>query len=188
MTDLLFELLIEALAKADNFEKRFDEKKHTNLNILKKFVFEKCKYNLIQAKMELAPLKSMFKSLMGPRRRRIFENITTDDTNIFTLFGQGNLPNAKGVSKLWTDYWQLDQFLRSDHTENKGEVIRGMTRAFLDDFVEVYDKKNITPYLHALVHHLPEMYEKHGDLNFFTTQGEFIYKHVLNYAPIPPPY
>ncbi len=174
MSDLLFDLLIEALAKLDNFttsgKSRFDERKHPNLKILKDFIVEKCKYNIIQPKMEMAALKSGFKSLMGPRRRRIFENLTTDSTNIQTLFG-ASLNRSEEISRLWRDYWKLDQYLRAEHTEEKAVVLHRMTSRFMDDFVGLYGREKITPYLHALTHHLPEMYDKHGDLNFFTTQG-----------------
>lgn len=47
----------------------------------------------------------------------------------------------------------------------------------LSDFQEVllaqhyHNTKNLSPYLHALVHHLPELIEKHGYIHRFNLQG-----------------
>jgi len=50
-------------------------------------------------------------------------------------------------------------------------LIRGVTTKFLNDFCAIYQKKKITPYLHAVCHHLPDMIEKFGNINYFSAQG-----------------
>jgi len=50
-------------------------------------------------------------------------------------------------------------------------LVRGITTNFLRDFCSIYPKKKITPYLHAVWHHLPDMIEKFGNINYLSAQG-----------------
>jgi hypothetical protein len=50
-------------------------------------------------------------------------------------------------------------------------MIEYLTAKFLEDFLSLYQRYDITPYLHSMVHHLPEMHKKYGNLNYFSAQG-----------------
>ena len=45
------------------------------------------------------------------------------------------------------------------------------TKKWLEKFLEVYQTKHVTPYIHLLTTHIPEMLELHGSLAAFTQQG-----------------
>ena len=40
--------------------------------------------------------------------------------------------------------------------------------------MEGYQKKNVTPYMHCMVYHVPEMLKKYGNLRQFSGQGMYV--------------
>ena len=104
---------------------------------------------------------------MGPEKRIFFELITSKNyiTQIFC-----RLHTKTDVSKLWTCYWKIYNTLRSE-THFTGDFIKIKCKEFLDLFIEIYQVSKITPYIHMLSFHVPELYEKYGPLNYFSGQG-----------------
>ena len=53
---------------------------------------------------------------------------------------------------------------------------------------EGHHKKNVTPYMHALICHVPEQIEKYGNIKMFSGQGEFwicrLYHFSIDYKKI----
>ena len=59
------------------------------------------------------------------------------------------------------------------HSEEiqSSQYVKDTTKKFLEDFLAVYHRNEITPYLHCMCHHLPEQHFKYGNLNYFSAQG-----------------
>ena len=51
------------------------------------------------------------------------------------------------------------------------EHIQQKSKSFLEQFLKIYETKHVTPYMHALVWHVPEFIELHGKISPFTQQG-----------------
>jgi len=49
--------------------------------------------------------------------------------------------------------------------------VRTKCKEFLDLFLSVYQTSKITPYIHILCLHIPDLYEKYGCFNYFSGQG-----------------
>ena len=51
------------------------------------------------------------------------------------------------------------------------KIFEVRTNNWLKKFLEIYQTKQVTPYIHLLTSHIPEMLELHGSLADFTQQG-----------------
>ena len=53
----------------------------------------------------------------------------------------------------------------------KIDTIKAGLVSWFDDFLAFFQSKDITPYIHAFVNHVPEFLGLHGSLNLFNQQG-----------------
>ena len=107
-------LFLDKLAYSDkisNEDSKFNPDKHKCLNILSKFFTDECKMNLIEPDKSFKDIKLKIKNLMGPRKRIILQNITSESTNIQTMFAE-YLPEAHKIHNLWKDYYKLNVYFR----------------------------------------------------------------------------
>ena len=105
--------------------------------------------------------------MMGPEKKILFD-LMTSKNYIGELFSR--LHKKIEVSKLWSCYWKIYNILRSDKNYTV-DFIKIKCKEFLDLFVEIYQVSKITPYIHKMCFHVPELYEKYGPLNYFSGQG-----------------
>ena len=104
---------------------------------------------------------------MGPKKRIFFEIITSRNY-ISQLFN--GLYKKTEVSRLWTCYWKIFKVLRSEKNYTV-YFIQTVCKEFLELFLSIYQTSKVTPYIHMMVFHIPELYEKYGPLNYFSGQG-----------------
>jgi len=103
---------------------------------------------------------------MGPKNRILFEIITTN--NCISKFQ--HLYKKIEISRLWACCWSIFKILRSEKNYTL-HFVRTKCKEFLDLFLSVYQTSKITPYIHILCFHIPDLYEKYGCLNYFSGQG-----------------
>ncbi|KAK3082818.1 hypothetical protein FSP39_006271 [Pinctada imbricata] len=82
------------------------------------------------------------------------------------------------VVKLWQDFRSLYSSLNSWSPDKITiNLFFSKAKAWIQDFVslssslEGYDSKNVTPYMHILVYHVPHLLQKYGSIKQFTGQG-----------------
>ena len=168
MSDALTNLLIRDLRRADGLEKStmrsLDKSKATNIAAYESFLNHECKICFhFYVCQDSHTLK--WRDLNGPEKYRLFSKI-----NLVLLFP--TVPKIDMIQELWFDFMKLIDIIRSDSpsdTEISG--LKEDARTWLGHFLKVYQAKNVTPYMYAMVSHVPEFLQLHGNIVSYTQQG-----------------
>ena len=103
-----------------------------------------------------------WRDLTGPEKHRLFKNM-----NITNLF---HLSNGEEIQALWTDFYKLMK--RLSKVESDPDDFERDAKDWVDKFSTIYQKKDVTPYMHALICHVPEFLRQYdGNLTIFNQQG-----------------
>lgn len=166
--DNLINLLIRALQLQDGLEKtsvqKFDRSKATNMSKYQSFLQDEC--NISFQFYVCQDSKSIkWRDLKGPEKYRLFSKI-----NLITLFP--SVPRISDIQELWTGFMKLNRIIRSTTLSTDTiRVFKSDAREWLHQYLQIYQTKNITPYIHALVAHVPQFMELYGGIVAFTQQG-----------------
>jgi hypothetical protein len=108
VTDVLVNLLLDGLFRSDKFYTLtlFNSSTHTNLSSLSYLLSEKCYLKSLETGAKQEDIRNYFKSLMGPKKRILFEIITTN--NCISKFQ--HLYKKIEISRLWACYWSILKF------------------------------------------------------------------------------
>lgn len=162
--DKLMELLIENIQTLDEIihmnAKTFCISKYKRLESLENFIKNDCKIK--NFKFWIANNEITFKSLNGNERVKIhsciqLKNIISDH------------PKVEIIQKIWDDFNQIQSSVKKKKLLPNS--IKDKTKEWLICFLDVYQKTNVTPYMHMFVFHLHEFVELYGDIDLFTCQG-----------------
>jgi len=161
--DLLINLLILDLRRQDGIEKvkvdKLDRMKLTHLVTYEKFLNNHCKISFC---WYIDDSKLKWRDLTGGEKVRLFNSL-----DIPTLFPA--LPKRDEIQSLWSRFMELIGWLkRNDCGANE---LESGAKKWVRDFCCVYQTKHVTPYIHALAMHVPELVRLHGNLSNFTQQG-----------------
>ena len=166
ISDVLVNLLILELRRMDGITKATT--KVTDLtalqNIVKyeKFLQGHCKIGFhFYTEKESKHLK--WRDLTGTEKLKLFKQI--DIPNLFPGY-----PNGDNVQGIWRRFFNIYNLLREKNNMNSDEF-KLATKQWLQEFLEVYQTKQATPYIHLLTNHIVEMMDTHGSLAPFTQQG-----------------
>ena len=165
ISDLLTNLLILDIRRLDGIEKACSSElgKYQNLNkyieLLKEckipFHFYMCKDSK----------KLKWRDLTGPEKHRLFARI--DLPNAFPT-----IPHVQKIQCIWEEFRRLNSLLSSESfTASEISSFTASAKSWRSNFLEVYQSKNVTPYMHAFVCHVPEFLRIHGAIVPFTQQG-----------------
>ena len=160
ISDLLINLLIRDLRTVDGISKTSNGDKY--VNIYENFLNNQCKirFHWITDKTT----KSLkWRDLTGPEQIRLFKNI-----NIPSLFP--SLPHKDKIQQLWTEFYTIIQELnKKDCDSTKFEAD---AKGWVILFTSIYQRKDVTPYMHAFAMHIPEFLRlNHGNISIFSQQG-----------------
>ena len=108
--------------------------------------------------------KLKWRDLTGPEKQKLFRNI--DLTQI--LPGH---QKCDQISQLWKQFLTITNMLSSTSPQQSKEEIQEASKSFLEQFLKLYHTKHVTPYMHALVWHVPEFIQMYGNITPFTQQG-----------------
>ena len=152
ISDLLINLLILDIRRLDGIEKASSPElgKCRNLN---KYIelLKECKipfhFYVCQDSKKLK-----WRDLRGPEKHRLFANI--DLPKSFPT-----IPHVEKIQYIWREFRRLNSLLSSESfTECEIESFATGARSWRSKFLEVYQTKNVTPYMHAFVSHVPEFF------------------------------
>ena len=153
ISDHLTDLLIRDLRIHDT-EKTFEE-------TYEKFLNEVCKVRF-KWKQSKNNKETQYRDLTGPEKIRVFENI-----NIPLLFPF--LPNKEKLQTLWSTFYQLMKEI--DKKDCDADKIDVDTKSWVTSFTSLYQKKDVTPYMHCFAMHTCEFVRLYGNIVTFTQQG-----------------
>ena len=86
-------------------------------------------------------------------------------------FTRSDHPDANKIFKLWKTFLEITEMLSSAAPQLSKQHIQEKSMSFLEMFLELYQTKHITPYMHALRQHVPEFIGMYGKISMFTEQG-----------------
>ena len=153
ISDVLINLLILELRRLDGIEKSklqsFNRSVAVNVSNYEKFLNETCKVSFhMYVDKDSKALK--WRDLTGPEKLKLFNQI--DIPKFFPAVSQ-----ATQVQKIWKDFLSIYMTLCLKSIDNeKIEKFKTTVTDWLTSFLSVYQTKNVTPYMHTLVFHIPE--------------------------------
>ena len=104
------------------------------------------------------------RSFSGPEHRRILANINLD-----LLIP--NHPKLELVKSLWTSFQELASQLNSDLSNEEIDAFQIAAKKFVEEYHRAFLCKDITPYMHVLAYHVPEVMRMYGNISYFCQQG-----------------
>ena len=116
-----------------------------------------------------------WRTLTGPEKLLVFSNI-----NIPATFP--TLEYKDEIQKLWEDLLALHQLFSvkpDDLQSNHIVKFEAASKAFVQDFVNIYPAKHVTPYMHCMMQHVSEFMDTYGSILQFTQQGLEKYNDVM---------
>ena len=160
ITDVLFDLLILGIRRQDALSGS------DSLTQLETFVQNDCRISSFKFHASKEKKNEIqWRDLVGPEKLVLFAKI-----NIETMFP--DVPKSAAIQQLWTDFKKLYKLLQSEKVSSETASKFGKdAKQWVIDFKQVYQSKNVTPYIHILAQHVPEFLKKYGNLVQFTQQG-----------------
>ncbi len=168
-------LLVLELRRADEIFKTtlcvFDCEKHKHCAKLEQFLTQigitGFSFYVVQASKKLK-----WRTLTCSEKNILCERIKID---YLLCDSPPLLGKIEVIHFLWDELYSLSSSLRSGKhgTFTKEEVsnFECRCRKWLKCFTSTYQTTNVTPYMHVLVNHVPEMLQKYGSISGFTQQG-----------------
>lgn len=165
ISDNLLNSLIKDCCEADNFDmsaiSKFDITQYVHLDTLQNTLRSKCNIRLM---FQWVPetRKLNWRDLVGPEKNRLFENLRLEEV----------IPERKDLvllQKIWDNFYSIIKLVRNN--ELNSDDLKQRTRDWLTDYLKIYPKTSVTPYMHAFVSHLHEFVFLYQDINAFNCQG-----------------
>lgn len=104
--------------------------------------------------------------MTGPEKLKLFKKIKIPE--IFP-----SLPNAANVQTLWDNFKKIYEVLWSSNNMDEHEIedFTKKAKSWVALFTSLYQTRNVTPYMHVLVTHVPKLLRDVGSLAKFSQQG-----------------
>ena len=169
ISDVLINLLILDLRRMDGIEKlknnEFNQTATQQLVTYITYLNQCCKIPFhMYTDKDSKILK--WRDLTGPEKLKLFKAIKIPE-----LFPR--LINANDIQILWDTFKQMYELLWSSKNMDEQEI-KGFTKkatSWITLFTSIYQTKNVTPYMHVLVAHVPQLLKDFGSLAKFSQQG-----------------
>lgn len=165
VADQLINHLIVELKSRDNMRKcapRFAITKYSNMQQFEKFVQSLGISWQFYADKTSGLITS--RDFTGPEHRKIFNNINLQDII-------PDHPKLDNIVKLWSGFLTLMHDMKGDLAIAKINQFEKNARAWVELFTKVYLCKDVTPYMHVLMNHVPDSLRLHGNISNFSQQG-----------------
>ena len=169
ISDVLIDLLIRELRGSDAIEKKktfsdsFPRDKHKHMASYEEFV--KSIGISLNFRINKESKKLEYRDLTGPEKLKLFQNI-----NIPTL-----LPRCRQNKEIQVMRQKFMEFigdLKLDFTSEDDILqLQGDVKSWFGLFLNVYQAKDVTPYMHALHCHVPEFLSLYQNIAHYTQQG-----------------
>ena len=170
VADMLIDLLVMELKRQDAIDKAhsfsgFDIRKHHHLKRYESFVTG-LGISGFQFYVGRTSNKLKCRSLTGPEKLKLFRSIKIADL-------LPSLPDSTilRIQQLWNEFLNL----HSKFNKRPNELIPSdidefdiLARKWGSLFIQTYHSSNVTPYIHAMMNHVPEFMSIHGSIVPFT--------------------
>ena len=100
-------------------------------------------------------------------------------SNINLLVMLPTEPSSKvaAIQSLWLELLRINELLGKPQLDESGILeFETMAKSWVEKFCSIYQKKKVTPYIHAMHSHVGQFLRQHGGLLPFTQQGLEKYK------------
>ncbi len=179
ITDKLFKNLLVFLEELDNNDS-FDFEKRPHLKRLNSFLIDNLK---ITSPFYFSKNKIKFRNLNQNERLKFFKKNDNGLENLEIIF-----PEIKPLSEEDTNvqrrkmsqfiicfklFYKLFMYCKNDFSEIDFDKERydKYSKKWIDSYLEINEKKKITPYIHLFIHHIPEFVQKFKNLNLYSMQA-----------------
>ena len=115
-----------------------------------------------------------FTSLLGADKKKLLASLPNKFANCL-------MPDTcEAVMKIWKDFHGIYKMITAQHTtdeicndcfEKSKDWIKLFTSLRNSSIHKGYKRAAVTPYMHALVYHVPVLMKKYHSVKFFTCQG-----------------
>lgn len=79
-------------------------------------------------------------------------------------------PKLSNISLLWQNFSSIMGIIKSKDAVDV-KLLSVKCKEWVQLYVTTYQAKDVTPYMHVLMYHVPEAIRIHGDINIFSQQG-----------------
>ena len=162
ISDVLINLLIRDIEILDQAIDELPDQQQANMTAYVEFLNGPCKIKFNRY-MDKNSKKLTHRDLTGPEKHRLFNKI-----NIPTLFP--TLDSKIKLQKVWTDFYGLIMELGKEQCSDIDQFDVSV-KSWVTIFLEIYQTKDITPYIHAFSMHVPQFLRLYGNIVQFTQQG-----------------
>ena len=108
--------------------------------------------------------KLQYRTLRGPEHRKLMNQIDLD-------FLIPSHPKLKNLKKLWKDFPELLKMMENNLTDKEIGGFETSARAWVSLYYDTHCSTDITPYMHVLSCHVPQLMRLHGNISHFCQQG-----------------
>ena len=176
ISDNLFELLIRELKRQDAIDKvktfpcGFNREKYKHMAGYEHFLRQTGVS--FEWRVESNTKKLEYRDLTGPEKLHVIQNI-----NIQALLP--NFEDHKKLEKPWNDFMEIIEDLKLDFpTDEPIASLTAKIKSWFQQFLSLYQAKDVTPYMHALYHHIPEYLKLYINVAHFNQQGMEKYSNI----------
>ena len=165
ITDVLFNLLITDIRRQDGITRTTStEQNSTYLKEFELFINVTCKIPFhFSTNKETKELQ--WRDLMGPEKHVVLDKINLPEM-------VPNLPNVQKIQELWVNFKKLYGILQQQRISSaEANKFEADAKTWVRNFTQIYQSKNVTPYIHIMAMHVPEFIHKYDNLVQFTQQG-----------------
>ncbi|XP_060081616.1 uncharacterized protein LOC132560929 [Ylistrum balloti] len=167
ISDKLFNLLLSDLRCLDNINENSTftsvyEKKDKLKHVLKlENVLQQLGIHFeIGVNQETKKLD--YRDLTGPEKRVLFDHFHASD-----LFEDKD--RAAEIQELWDGFKDINELIKSENPDP--DEIEAKAKSWCALYIQVYQTRDITPYIHLLRYHVGEIIRTHGTMVRFSQQG-----------------
>ena len=113
--------------------------------------------------------KLEYRDLTGPEKLKVIQNIDIPALS-------PKLDNSKDLQQIWCDFMEIIGDLNLDYTsEDTIMQLKAKIVAWYNAFLQAYQTKDVTPYMHALCSHVPQFLSLYQNIAYYTQQGMEMY-------------
>ena len=173
VSDVLINHLIEEFRRQDAIDKvktfsSFETSKYKHLQEFERYVagFGIPNYRFYTGRLS-KQLK--WRTLIGPEKLKLFKHIS-----IPQLLPSVTTETTERMQELWKRLLQVNELLSKrpeDVTQEEIIKYETLSREWGLKYLELYQTKEVTPYIHAMICHVGEFMRIHGCILSFTQQG-----------------
>jgi hypothetical protein len=106
--------------------------------------------------------KLQYRDFTGPEHIKILKHINLE--NLISWH-----PKIHQIKWLWKEFRDIMDTMKSEEVDPEG--VERRERAWVCNYAQTFQAKDVTPYMHILMNHIPESLKLHGPIGNFSQQS-----------------